>query len=425
MKKNYNLLLFLLILVLNSCDKSMDDRMLSSSEIATLSTETISVDDALCNLTEAIIDLNLETKSRTTATLSKDNVFAIGAKELSVTTKSNDDFLPDTLLYAINFMDGGFAIMAGNSKINEPIMCITEQGSISVDDISKGVGMLNGTIGTKSCESNDDEEFEAVGKQYLYSLLVSAAILDYNDTISLQETPITKESGSSTIGPLVRTKWDQGTPFDKFTPNNYAAGCVVAAVMQIMAYHERPYISQLNNVSSPWDTLKTVYPDTNYKNAGSNLAQNQVAQLSVEIGNSNNCDVSYTATGSSSTVTKAKKTFENYGYDVTKHIGCVKGDRKRIDSSLANKRPVYMQGQRKDAVTGDQKGHAWVIDGYKGDLYHINWGWHGDADGYYAKGVFETASINSYASTDPKFNSYTGSNNRNYYHYFRYLICAI
>lgn len=87
MKKNYNLLLFLLILVLNSCDKSMDDRMLSSSEIATLSTETISVDDALCNLTEAIIDLNLETKSRTTATLSKDNVFAIGQIiEIIITT---------------------------------------------------------------------------------------------------------------------------------------------------------------------------------------------------------------------------------------------------------------------------------------------------------------------------------------------------
>ena len=84
-----------------------------------------------------------------------------------------------------------------------------------------------------------------------------------------------------------------------------------------------------------------------------------------------------------------------------------------------------MQGQRKDAATGDQKGHAWVIDGYKGDLYHINWGWHGDADGYYAKGVFETASLNSYATTDPNVNSYTGSYNRNYYHYFRYLICAI
>ncbi len=425
MKKNYNLLWLLLILVLNSCDKSMDDRMLSTNENATLSTETISVDEALCNLTDAIINLNLETKSRTTATLSKDNVFAIGAKELSVPTKSNDSFLPDTLLYAINFTDGGFAIMAGNSKINEPIMCITEHGSISTEDILKGVDMLNGTLETKSSECNEDEEFEEVGKEYLYSLLASAAILDYNDTISLQETPITKESGSSTIGPLVRTKWDQGTPFNKLTPNKYPAGCVVVAVMQIMAYHERPYIYQLNNVSSPWDTLKTVYADTNYTKAGSNLAQNQVAQLSVEIGNSNNCAVSYSATGSSSTVKKAKKTFENYGYEVTKHIGCVKGDRNRIDKSLANNRPVYMQGQRKDAATGDQKGHAWVIDGYKGDLYHINWGWHGDADGYYAKGVFETASLNSYATTDPNVNSYTGSYNRNYYHYFRYLICAI
>ena len=77
-----------------------------------------------------------------------------------------------------------------------------------------------------------------------------------------------------------------------------------------------------------------------------------------------------------------------------------------------------MRGQMKDIVTGDQKGHAWVIDGVDGDMFHINWGWHGDCDGYYNKGVFNTADLMSYDSMDPG----TSQLSADFYHYFRYLL---
>jgi hypothetical protein len=41
-------------------------------------------------------------------------------------------------------------------------------------------------------------------------------------------------------------------------------------------------------------------------------------------------------------------------------------------------RPVYVSGANSDV------GHAFVADGYDGNLhYHINWGWGGQSDGYY------------------------------------------
>lgn len=399
-------------IVFISCSKNI-----TKDEIYT-SSETISVEDALNNLNKSLYKLNIDTKS----SISTERIFAIGREELSLMTKTEDSYLPDTLLYAINFSDGGYAVMAGNLKINHPVLCITESGKITTEDFKIGVKLLNSSQDTKP-ETIDQDYFVGLGKNYLYSLLVSSAIIDYNDTLSFNEFPETKES-SSIVGPLVRTKWDQYFPFNINTPNNYPAGCAVIAVAQIMAYHEFPPIGLFETVNTGWSFLKTVYSDTNISNSGSPLVQLEVSNLVVELGNSNNCDVDYAATGSGSTVSKAKNTFENYGYDVSKHIGCVKGDMSRIDNHLSNLNPVYMQGQRKDNITGEQCGHAWVIDGYKGDMYHINWGWHGDADGYYNKGVFNTASLKSYETTDPGYNSYDGDNVRDYYHYFRYLLCT-
>lgn len=40
--------------------------------------------------------------------------------------------------------------------------------------------------------------------------------------------------------------------------------------------------------------------------------------------------------------------------------------------------PVYYSG------SGPAGGHAWVVDGYQSDSFHINWGWNGSYNGYYA-----------------------------------------
>lgn len=47
------------------------------------------------------------------------------------------------------------------------------------------------------------------------------------------------------------------------------------------------------------------------------------------------------------------------------------------------------------AGSGDAGGHAFVCDGYDGNgLFHFNWGWSGNGDGYYSLSV-----LNPYEST--------------------------
>jgi len=49
-----------------------------------------------------------------------------------------------------------------------------------------------------------------------------------------------------------------------------------------------------------------------------------------------------------------------------------------IKNEIDNKRPIVYAG------SDDNGGHAWNCDGYIDDEFHMNWGWGGNSDGYYA-----------------------------------------
>lgn len=46
---------------------------------------------------------------------------------------------------------------------------------------------------------------------------------------------------------------------------------------------------------------------------------------------------------------------------------------------MEQQRPFQLAGHTQDGA-----GHSFVCDGYKDGLYHINWGWDGGSDGYFA-----------------------------------------
>jgi len=47
------------------------------------------------------------------------------------------------ILYCVNFKnDGGSAVLAANTIVKDPIVCVTEKGSITADDITKSSNRL-------------------------------------------------------------------------------------------------------------------------------------------------------------------------------------------------------------------------------------------------------------------------------------------
>lgn len=176
--------------------------------------KTISIDNALMALEDLLSQTEIKTRSSFNS-ITKDDIFVIGGAELSPKTRSGAEMsIPDTLLYAVNFSDGGYSILSANTDLNSPIMCITDKGTISPESFASGYSLLMSTETNNDIETRTSEEdylenvvCEDAGKDYLYSLLISAAILDYYDdkTIYDQE-PETRESSSTKVGPLLKTK---------------------------------------------------------------------------------------------------------------------------------------------------------------------------------------------------------------------------
>lgn len=374
---------------------------LSTEKVQTsiVNTETITPEEALSNLELFINSHNrVTTKASENFTLDIRSIEAIGSEMLSVQTKANNTIhIPDTLFYIAN-LSKGFAVLAGNKELESDVFCLTESGELNGKDFSEAFAYLNST------EFDDvTEESTEIGPKVVPAILLSAILNEYQMKIitksSFTDTDRdedgnlkTEETLSGTkTGPFLKTKWLNSTvaPFNTYTPNKVAPGCVAIAVAQIMEYNRKSNTMVFNNVTCDWDVMETVcrYDNINYK--GTEAAREQVGNFIYEIGKKHNCYIRYD-NGSGAVADGAKRTFENYGYkNVDKRIGFASGDKKKVKEQILDGRPVYMGGCVKGSLTN---GHTWVIDGLLGDYYHINWGWQGLSDGYYKIGVFTTSS---------------------------------
>lgn len=133
-----------------------------------LENRTILVDDAIENLDIVLSSLPNYTKSGIQS-ISADDFMVIGAQSLDIKTRSvGINVMPDTLLYAVNFPDGGFSVMAANTNLNSSVLCVTESGQVSIDNFRKGHNLLESTL----CDSQYPDEVETlsdIGKDYVFS----------------------------------------------------------------------------------------------------------------------------------------------------------------------------------------------------------------------------------------------------------------
>ena len=209
-------------------------------------------------------------------------------------------------------------------------------------------------------------------------------------------------------------KWGQDAPYNNDGPTwtdgqdtyHYYVGCVATAASQIMRYYKYPlhgtgshsYTTTFvdengkplkKNVTLSADFSKDTYewdkmlPD--YRNVNYTAEQAKaVALLNAHVAIS--VDMEYGLTGSgtySPLVPYAMRTY--FGYD--KSVQYLKREHYStnewmtlIKHELDARRPVYYSASSEDGLGG----HAFVCDGYDSrDFVHINWGWHGDSDGFF------------------------------------------
>ncbi len=210
------------------------------------------------------------------------------------------------------------------------------------------------------------------------------------------------EDSYPVISPLLgNIQWGQNAPYNNLCPTKdgerCVTGCVATAASQIMYYHKYP-TTGTGSSSYDWEgqILSADYGNTTYDWANmlpdysgryTTTQATAVATLMSHVGIS--CEMLYdiSANGGSGA------TDEYMMAALTKYFGYDKGMRRLykdfmkeedmlalIAQDLQAGRPIYISGQ-----TTSKEGHAFVLDGMNSNGYvHINWGWDGYADSYFA-----------------------------------------
>ena len=204
-----------------------------------------------------------------------------------------------------------------------------------------------------------------------------------------------------TITPILGdVEWGQDEPYNNLCPTvggeRSVTGCVATAISQIMYVHKYPtkgtgsktYTTESHGLQLNVNFGATTYDWGNmlpyYKNNYNSTQANAVATLMYHVGVA--ADMDYDPDGSGAISSAALANMGRYfGYD--KGIQTLPKDYLKeedilnaIVADLEIGHPVYVSG-----ATKNKEGHAFVCDGIKSDGYlHINWGWNGVSNGYFA-----------------------------------------
>lgn len=205
---------------------------------------------------------------------------------------------------------------------------------------------------------------------------------------------------------LVRTRWNQGDPYNKFCPSNSYAGCVATAMSQVMNYWRYPshgwghhsYIHYTYGELSA-DFSAAVYDYDKMPltiSAGSPVENiDAIAEFMYHCGIA--VDMSYSPDGSGAYSEDVPGAVLRYfGYTnrcryYERDAYSLEDFQRLLKDQFDMGWPCYYSG----SDTGGQGGHAFVCDGYDDfNMFHFNWGWSGSGDGFYA---IDELNVSSYA----------------------------
>lgn len=205
----------------------------------------------------------------------------------------------------------------------------------------------------------------------------------------------------ASIEPLVSTHWNQDYPFNAKAPKvngvQCVTGCVATAIAQVVNRHRWPDVGS-GSVSYRWNNTTLSYDYTkpfdwdnmldDYPDGGANVTQariDAVADLMYACGVAANMDYGTNASGATSEEL-VLNLISKFRYDKSlilapRDFFLLTDWTRMLHADLSAGRPVYYTGS-----TIAQEGHAFVLDGYRADdgFFHVNWGWGGMSDGYYA-----------------------------------------
>jgi hypothetical protein len=389
--RKYYLLTFVLLLLFTGCQES---------ETAPVDENYVTLEDALkfaavqAPLTDPVNDIGEPRKVKA---------------HLVVQPDSN---LPS--MYIINYDGGGFIILAADQRI-DPILAYSENNPFDIDTKILPEGLVNwleavhNTVQQiRTDNPKQDNILNRVWDNGYKKLHPITGNTRHKANTKTQETWYEGDCNNGDSGyqqithvnPLVVTNWDQGSGYNdncpqlgctEYSNGRAPSGCVATSTGQIMRFFQFP-------ASFNWAQMPAGDSPTG-----------EVARLLADIGSK--VLMSYGCDGSGANYHNVKGTLAGYGYPMPSD-----GNYNYWTASdcIQGHRPVLLGGSRSTAwwIFGTKNGHLWVADGMDEIMYyscspdpntpgewvavyynytaglHMNWGWGGTNDAWYASNNF-------------------------------------
>lgn len=310
-----------------------------------------------------------------------------GTLQLVYAAKSSPQKLStDIPLYYVfnNGENEGFVVVSADTRVKQ-ILGYSDSGSFSVADMPENM-----------------RDWFA-----MYEEEIAYAIENLPEIYTQEEPKRIPAQITETVEPLLGDiKYDQGKPYNDDCPRingkQTPTGCVATGLAQIMKYHQWPdrgegshsYISRkykielsanFGEASYDWKKIKT-----HYNNSSKAEDKAEIAKLMSHIGVA--VEMNYKPSGSGTDTFRGVKSLITY-FKYAKTMEFLSAFEyadspgeweNKIKTELQAGRPILYRGVARNAQ-GRTSGHAFVCDGFNKDgLFHFNWGWSGDANGYYA-----------------------------------------
>ena len=302
--------------------------------------------------------------------------------------------LTEMYLFA-SVADDGFVIVA-KDDIAKPILGYSTDNGIQARTLPENLlGWLNHYSGEIASARNAGYE----GSEF--------SDAEWNN---LRNNTYAAANGRKAVEPLVKTFWDQGSPYNNMCPYDVSygynvrsvTGCAATAMAQVLRYWKWPikgtgtktYTCTSLSENAPERTLTADFGSTTYQwefmpegkadYTWNNVQKNAVATLmyhcgvSLEMGYTSNLSSAYTS--AYPTALKSYFSYNNAASVKYKSSYSEANWKSMLKAELDARHPLLYRGSSEDQTGG----HAFVCDGYDGDdNFHFNWGWSELGDAYF------------------------------------------
>ena len=339
----------------------------------TVATMTAANVDSRAAQARAIQFMNSQPGTRMMA--SNANLKLTHAEKSAVDAKAND-------YYVFNYEGGGYVIVSGDDRAEEIL------------------GYGSGRMDVNNLPSNVAWWLNQYKQQMEW--LIANPKAQVETTTQFMSTMLT----ATTVPMLMSSTWDQEAPYynqcPKYNGQYCMTGCVATAMAQVMYYWKYPAelpaldayttaetprfnVPALPGITLDWDNMLDDYSSVNYNTTQANA----VAWLMRYCGQA--VQMMYSPDGSGAYTEDECAAMIKFGYSSEATVK-YRDDHNTtnwnamMQAELEAGRPILYGGN--DYSAG---GHAFVVDGYNASTskYHVNFGWSGYDDNYYALDAFK------------------------------------